>query len=108
MTDIGSTEPLSHTRPTDSDEPRRTSGDDRDLPPSGTHRPSRDPVEVVKSPDNRAKLLLGIAALSLLNLLLLAFLLSQVLGGPGEEVVIDGEPCLIAEHEGENRLYCAR
>ena len=69
--------------------------------------PSLDPVAAVKDPDNRAKLLLGIAALTLLNFLLLLIILTNVTGGDGDPVVVDGRSCIIRQEEGKSRLFCA-
>lgn len=69
--------------------------------------PVRDPVAAVKDPDNRAKLLLGLAAISLLNLLLLLIILANVAGADGEPVAVDGKQCIIREMEGRSRLFCS-
>jgi hypothetical protein len=75
---------------------------------SSSDRP--DPVAAAKDPDNRAKLLLATAALSLLNLLLLIAVLASVTGNRvQEEVVVDGAPCVVAQHgDGESALFCQR
>ena len=77
------------------------------LPVEQSAPPTRDPVEAVKDPDNRAKLLLGIAALTLLNFLLLLIILTNVTGGDGDPVVVDGRSCIIRQEEGKSRLFCA-
>lgn len=69
--------------------------------------PQRDPVAAVKDPDNRAKLLLGIAALALLNFLLLLAVLANVLDDGPDPVTVDGRACIIRDHAGESRLFCA-
>jgi hypothetical protein len=109
MSDIGRTEPL-EKRPQGSPEERRTAGSTTgdDFGATGSHRDRKDPVEAVKNPDNRAKLLLGIAAVTLLNLILLLVVLANVLGDDFEQVVVEGENCVIGEQDGENVLYCAR
>jgi hypothetical protein len=113
MSDIGRTEPLEE-RPLGSPLERppadRTAGSrtGADLGATGTHRDRKDPVEAAKNPDNRAKLLLGIAAVTLLNLILLLVVLANVLGDDFEHVVVEGENCVIGEQDGENVLYCAR
>lgn len=72
------------------------------------HQERRDPVEMAKEPDNRAKLALGTAVLTALNLLLLIFLLVAVLNDSGDEVIVDGVPCLIADGDEASVLYCRR
>lgn len=80
----------------------------------GTSRKRRDqdrtdPVEAAKDPDTRAKLLLATAALTLLNTLLLIAILVNVLGDAGDQVVVDGVPCIVADGgEEEQTLYCQR
>lgn len=68
---------------------------------------TRDPVAAVKDPDNRAKLLLGIAALTLLNFLLLLAVLANVSNDGPDPVNVEGKPCIIREHEGDSTLFCA-
>ena len=68
---------------------------------------TRDPVAAVKDPDNRAKLLLGIAAVTLLNLLLLLVILANVANDGAEPVNVQGKPCIIRNHEGQSTLFCA-
>jgi hypothetical protein len=99
MTDASRTEPLEEQRATRSTD---------DFGATGTHRDRTDPVEVVKDPDNRAKLLLVIAAATLLNLILLVAVLASVMGDDFQQVVVDGEQCVIGEQDGENILYCQR
>ena len=65
----------------------------------------RDPVEAVKDPDNRAKLLLAIGVLSLLNFLLLLGVLASLSGGP-DQIMVDGRPCIVDERDGEGVLFC--
>lgn len=114
MTDIGRTQPLEHREPVDLDRDGvravRAPGDEDYRGPlsSGPGRDLPDPVAAAKDPTNRAKLLLATAAMTLLNLVLLLVVLANVLGDGAEEVVVDGVPCLIAESDGENVLYCAR
>jgi hypothetical protein len=67
-----------------------------------------NPVEAVRSPDNRAKLLLGIAAATVLNLLLLLAVLANVTGASYEQVVVDETPCVVEMAGGESVLYCQR
>jgi hypothetical protein len=71
-----------------------------------TNRP--DPIELAKRPDNRAKLLLGTALLTLLNTLLLLGILASVLGGGYEPVTVEGQACVIETGGDENVLYCQR
>jgi hypothetical protein len=90
---------------------KRSSRTDRTDHADRTDRTDRrDPVDAVKDPDNRAKLLLGIAAATLLNLILLvAVLMNVVDDGVQETVVVDGVPCIVAEHDGnESALFCQR
>jgi hypothetical protein len=111
MSDIGRTEPLEGRHPGAADGPpqeHHPAGVREDFGATGTHRDRKDPVEVVKDPDNRAKLLLGIAAVTLLNLILLLVVLASVMGDNFEAVVVEGENCVIGEREGENVLYCER
>jgi hypothetical protein len=113
MSDIGRTEPLEERHPGTPDsrpQEHRPAGVREDLGATGTHRDRdrKDPVEAAKDPDNRAKLLLGIAAVTLLNLILLLVVLASVMGDNFEAVVVEGEKCVIGEREGENVLYCER
>lgn len=66
-----------------------------------------DPVAAVKDPDNRAKLLLGIGLLTLLNFLLLLGVLASVMND-NDQVIVDGTPCIIDERDGEAVLFCQR
>jgi hypothetical protein len=81
---------------------------DEHLGAVGSHQERRDPVEAAKDPDNRAKLLLAIAAMTALNLVLLMALLATVVTQSGEDVVVDGVPCIVTTQDGENVLYCRR
>lgn len=72
-----------------------------------TDRRTPDPVAAAKDPDNRAKLLLGVAALTLLNFLLLLGVLASVMDDH-DQVMVDGTPCIIDEREGEGVLFCQR
>ena len=107
MTDhVGGTEPLEreqvqHAAATDPAAPQGTAGSESG--PSVT----RDPVAAVKDPDNGAKLLLGIAALTLLNFLLLLTVLSNVANDGPDPVNVEGKPCIIRQHEGDSTLFCA-
>lgn len=66
-----------------------------------------DPVEAAQRPDNRAKLLLATAAMTLLNLLLLLGILASMAGPDFERVAVDGQQCVIELGEGEDStLYC--
>ena len=95
MTDhVGGTEPL------DRGEVEREAA-----PPAPP--PARDPVAAVKDPDNRAKLLLAMAAISVLNLLLLLVILTSISGGDGDPVNVDGKQCIIREAEGRSTLFCS-
>ena len=77
-------------------------------PPPATQSVGRDPVAAVKDPDNRAKLLLGLAVISLLNLLLLLIILANVVGSDDDEpVLVGGRQCFIREVEDKSRLFCA-
>ena len=69
---------------------------------------ARDPVEAVKDPDNRAKLLLALAGMTVLNLILLIVVLANVVGGDPEPVNVEGRACIIREYEGASRLFCAQ
>ena len=71
------------------------------------HRSTPDPIAAVKDPDNRAKLLLGIGLLTLLNFLLLLGVLASVMDRH-DQVLVDGTPCIIDEREGEGVLFCQR
>ncbi len=127
MSDIGRTEPL----PTDAGATRATAGtklhDDLSVDRStasersidlreearGSDAPNeglRDPIEAAQRPDNRAKLLLATAAMTLLNLLLLIGVLASLAGGPDfERVAVDGQQCVIELGAGEDStLYCQR
>jgi hypothetical protein len=128
MSDIGRTEPLRSTgsHPVRDDlhlDRPGTDGTGSSFGTAGTARPRdtgethrdaddghRDPIEAAKDPDNRAKLLLATAAMTLLNLLLLAVVLANVLGPDFEEVTVDGQACVIqtASGDAESTLYCQR
>jgi hypothetical protein len=96
----------------DPDQPhRRESGHDLSAAATGTQGSKddrRDPIEMAKQPDNRAKLLLGTAALTLLNLILLLVILGNVTGSSFEQVNVDGAPCVIETGGDESILYCQR
>lgn len=66
-----------------------------------------DPVAAVKDPDNRAKLLLAIGAMTLLNFLLLLGVLASV-ADRHDQVMVDGTPCIIDVRDGEGVLFCQR
>lgn len=69
----------------------------------------RDPVGAMRKPDNRSKLWLTTAALTLLNTLLLLGLLVEHAGEDGPSpVVVDGTPCLVVEGEKAGTLFCQR
>jgi hypothetical protein len=69
----------------------------------------RDPIAAMRQPDNRSKLWLTIAALTLLNTLLLLGLLVAHAGEESPEpVVVDGTPCLVVEGEEAGTLFCKR
>ena len=70
-------------------------------------RTAPDPVAAVKDPDNRAKLLLGIGVMTLLNFLLLLGVLASV-ADRHDQVMVDGTPCIIDERDGEGVLFCQR
>jgi hypothetical protein len=115
--DTGPTEPLGteagDTRTDARGDLRIDSQDRRHMGAAGTpsERSDRpDPVAAVKDPDGRAKLLLAIGIGVLLNLILLVAVLVNVTGdGVGETVVVDGVPCIVAEHDGnESALFCQR
>jgi hypothetical protein len=136
MSDTGSTEPMA-SRPGDATAGRpgapmagpassgataARAGDDLHVEPApgqddhrlgGTSRQRRDrdrtdPVEAAKDPDTRAKLLLATAALTLLTTVLLIAILVNVLGDAGEQVVVDGVSCIVADGGEEQTLYCQR
>jgi hypothetical protein len=120
MSDVGPTEPMpasargGATRAGDDlqVEPRRTTGTGH-LPADGTasragSRDDRNPVEAAQKPENRAKLLLAIAAMTLLNLLLLLAVLSAVTGDSFETVTVDGASCVLETGGEEGVLYCQR
>ncbi len=81
---------------------------DRDARSGSGSGSSSGPIEAVKDPDNRAKLALATAALTLLNLLLLVVILTNVLGDDYEQVTVDGQPCVVQLSAGESVLYCQR
>lgn len=102
-------------RPAGMDTPPRT----QPLPPSDGLDPHereparddmlRDPVAAMRKPDNRSRLWLTTAALTLLNTLLLLGLLIDHAGEDGPEpVVVDGTPCLVVEGENAGTLFCKR
>lgn len=68
----------------------------------------REPVAAIKDPDNRAKLMLALAAVSVFNLLLLLIILANVSGTDGQPVAVDGKQCIIREAEGQSRLFCSQ
>ena len=74
---------------------------------AGTGFRSADPIAAVKDPDNRAKLLLAIGLLTLLNFLLLLGVLASVMDR-NDQVLVDGTPCIIDERDGEGVLFCQR
>lgn len=109
------------TQPVTFDEPARAAvGDPVNAPLGGPRHADRDgnphdhadrpdAVAPFREQDNRIKLLLAIAALTVLNLILLVALLATVNGGPTrEEVAVDGVPCIVVEGESGNVLYCQR
>lgn len=129
MSDIGPTEPLPSSRSgttpraaspaagsgTASDDLRveRTRREPHDLvaetsASKAEHGDGANPLEAVQRPDNRAKLLLGTAALTLLNLLLLLAVLANVTGPDYEPINVDGAPCVIETGGDESILYCQR
>lgn len=68
-----------------------------------------DPVETFRQPDNRIKLLLFIAAVAVLNLLLLLAVVVEVRSDRADEVMdVEGDRCLLVEEEEANALYCRR
>jgi hypothetical protein len=69
----------------------------------------RDPVAAMREPENRSKLWLVTAALTLLNSLLLLGLVVEHVGADAPEpVVVDGTPCLVVEGEETGTLFCRR
>jgi hypothetical protein len=113
------TDPAGGTEPLDREEVHREAaapivdpvlagGSDADAENGGLSGVARDPVAAVKDPDNRAKLLLALAAMTLLNLILLIVVLANVVGGDPEPVNVEGRACIIREHEGASRLFCAQ
>lgn len=74
---------------------------------TSSERAMPDPVAAVKDPDNRAKLLLAVGLLTLLNFLLLLGVLASVMDD-NDQVVVDGTPCIIDERDGEAVLFCQR
>jgi hypothetical protein len=68
-------------------------------------RTTPDPVAAVKDPDNRAKLLLAIGVLTLLNFLLLIGVLATV-ADRHDQIMVDGTACIIGERDGEGVLFC--
>jgi hypothetical protein len=112
MSDIGGhqggTQPLSRPAPDhDVDGLRLDAGDNRAAQRAGTETNHRtpDPVAAVRDPDNRAKLLLAIGVLTLLNFLLLIAVLANVTDRH-DQVVVDGTPCIVTERDGEGVLFC--
>lgn len=68
-----------------------------------------DPVETFRQPDNRIKLHLFTAAMTLLNLLLLITLLVQHSETLADQVItVDGQRCLVVEQDAEDQLFCQR
>lgn len=83
----------------------RTGGDQQD----GGEEILRDPVAAMRKPENRSKLWLVTAALTLLNTLLLLGLVVAQAGEDGPDpVVVDGTPCLVVEGEDAGTLFCQR
>jgi hypothetical protein len=113
MSDIGGhqggTQPLSRPAPDhDVDGLRLDVADGAATQRGGTEandRSTPDPVAAVRDPDNRAKLLLGIGVLTLLNFLLLIVVLANVMDRH-DQVMVDGTPCIITERDGEGVLFC--
>jgi hypothetical protein len=105
----GGTQPLSRPAPDhDVDGLRLDAGNQPASQGAGTeagNRSTPDPVAAVRDPDNRAKLLLGIGALTLLNFLLLIVVLTNVMDRH-DQVMVDGTPCIITERDGEGVLFC--
>lgn len=79
----------------------------RDLPRSSGSDKTSDPIEAFREPDNRIKLLLAIGVLSLLNLLLVAFVLMQV-RDTHEIVEVEGQRCIVIDEDEAAALYCRR
>lgn len=124
MTETGRTEPLpgqqgstrvgddlaiEHDGPRAGTAPRargERTDDDRDR----NGRSDRlDPVQAVQQPDNRAKLLIATALMTLLNLLLLVGILVSMQGSDFETVTVDGQACVIELADGDqSTLYCQR
>jgi hypothetical protein len=77
---------------------------------SSHDRNSHDPIAAAKDPDNRAKLMLATAAMTLLNLLLLIAVLTNVLDDDGsfEQVTVDGQNCVVETGGNESILFCQR
>lgn len=68
-----------------------------------------DPVGTLREPDNRIRLLLAIAVVTLLNLLLLITLLVRTDEGLADRVIdVEGQRCLLVEEPDANALYCRR
>lgn len=90
-------------------DPNRTDGD---RTTDEHHGPSAvdGAVESLAKPDNRAKLLLAIAAMSALTLLLVLVMAIDRLAEDGADpVLVDGVPCLVEEGEDDRAvLYCQR
>jgi hypothetical protein len=105
----GGTQPLTRPAQDHDVDGLRLDADD----PTGGHRGQAEtdqrsapnPVAVVKDPDNRAKLLLAIGVLTLLNFLLLLGVLASVTDRH-DQVMVDGTACIIGEREGEGVLFC--
>ena len=76
---------------------------------AGERDRTRDPVEAMREPVNRHKVLLATAALTLLNTLMLLGLLVSTAGDNGPEpVIVDGQPCLVVDGEEAGTLFCRR
>lgn len=76
---------------------------------AGERERLRDPVEAMREPDNRHKVWLATAALTLLNTLLLLGLLASTAGDNGPQpVIVEGQPCLVVDGEEAGTLYCRR
>ena len=80
-----------------------------DREPAGERDKMRDPVAAMREPDNRYKLWLATAALTLLNTLLLLGVLASTAGDSGPQpVIVEGQPCLVVDGEEAGTLYCRR
>lgn len=69
---------------------------------------STDLIDDLKAPDNRAKMLVAIAIMSLASLILMIVLTASVVADD-EPVLVDGVQCLVQDGaDGEARLFCER